>query len=266
MVQQDYWLKQTPDSPIFPDLLWSRPEHKAQAGKLLIIGGNLHGFIDPAEAYAHALKAGAGSVRVLLPNAVHKLAGAVLTEVTFAPSTPSGSFGQQALAEVLENATWADGVLLAGNFGHNSETTILLEKLLHKHTGQITLTKDAVDSLINSELALLDKNNRLYILTMAQLQKLGTRLRLTQPITFGMDLIQLVASLHEMTMAHQLTIIVKHLDQYLVAVGGRVSSTKAVRDTKKWRVQTAADCATWWLQNQSKPFEALTTAVYELTQ
>lgn len=264
MDQRNYWQKQQPESPLFPDMLWSRPEHKAQAGKLLIVGGNTHGFIDPAEAYSHAVKAGAGTVRVLLPDAVHKIAGAVLPQVEFAPSTPSGSFGQQALAEVLHEAAWADGILLAGNFGHNSETTILLEKLLHKHTGQITLTKDAYDSLANSDMALL-QGNRLHILTMAQLQKLATRLRATQPITFDMGLLQLIDSLHEMTGAHNLAVIVKHLDQYVVAINGQVSSTKTTKDTKKWRVRTAAYAATWWLQNPSKPFEALTTAIADLT-
>lgn len=265
MDQQTYWVKQIAGKPLFPDLVWSRPEHKAHAGKLFIIGGNTHGFIDPAEAYTHALKAGAGSVRVLLPDAVHKLAGSVLPQVEFAPSTPSGSFGHQALAEVTQGAAWADGVLLAGNFGHNSETTILLEKLLHKHPGQITLTKDAVDSLVNSSATLLE-GSRLYVVTIAQLQKLATRLRAKHPITFGMSLIQLADSLHEITKTYRLAVIVKHLDQYLVATDGRVSSTKTTHDTKKWRLQTATYASTWWLQNPAKPFEALTTAVFELTQ
>ena len=58
-----YWQRQEPGEPLFPDLLWSRPENRQFAGKLLIMGGNAHGFAAPAEAYAHAEKAGIGVAR-----------------------------------------------------------------------------------------------------------------------------------------------------------------------------------------------------------
>ncbi|HSX27740.1 MAG TPA: hypothetical protein VLG25_03070, partial [Patescibacteria group bacterium] len=120
-----YWQKQTKDKPLFPDLLWSRPENRAQAGKLLIIGGNAHGFAAPAEAYGQALEAGIGVVRVLLPDAVKAVAKHALETVDFAPSTPSGSFSKKGLAEFISHASWADGVLIAGDLGRNSETAIL---------------------------------------------------------------------------------------------------------------------------------------------
>src|ERR1700749_1211633 len=120
-MDRNYWHKQTTDKPLYPELLWSRPENKRFAGKLLIIGGSLHGFTAPAQAYAEALKAGIGSARVLLPDALQKTIGTVLEAGEFAPSTPSGSFSKQALAEALELSQWADGVLLAGDFDRNSE-------------------------------------------------------------------------------------------------------------------------------------------------
>src|SRR5690349_9866882 len=134
----DYWHKQTSEKPLFPDLLWSRPENKRHAGKLTIIGGNLHGFAAPAIAFNTAQKAGIGNVNVVLPNAIQKLVGTFLPEATFAPSTPSGSFGSQSLAELLDTAAWADGVLLAGDVGKNSETTVVLEAFLQKYTGLAT--------------------------------------------------------------------------------------------------------------------------------
>jgi hypothetical protein len=33
-------------------------------------------------------------------------------------------------------------------------------------------------------------------------------------------------------------------------------------DRPVWRIETAATAAVWWLQNPSKPFEALTTAAH----
>src|SRR5690348_6592497 len=116
------WYKQTLDKPLFPKLAWSRPETKQTAGKLLIIGGNLHGFAAPAEAFTHAKAAGIGTTKVLLPNALQKTVGTMLETGEYAPSTPSGSFSKAALDTWLDFSTWADGILLAGDIGRNSET------------------------------------------------------------------------------------------------------------------------------------------------
>jgi len=59
-------------------------------------------------------------------------------------------------------------------------------------------------------------------------------------------------------------IVTKHLDTIFVAAGGQVSTTKLTKDREIWRVSTAAHTAVWWLQNSSKTFEALTTAVLEV--
>ena len=40
-----------------------------------------------------------------------------------------------ALAPLLDLAQWADGVLLAGDIGRNSETTVLLETFMSKYHG-----------------------------------------------------------------------------------------------------------------------------------
>ena len=94
-----YWHRQTTEKPLFPDLLWSRPENKRHAGKLLIIGGNEHEFAAPAEAYAEAAKAGIGTAKVLLPNKLQKTIGKILENGEYAPSNNSGSFAKSALAE-----------------------------------------------------------------------------------------------------------------------------------------------------------------------
>ena len=40
-----FWHQQINDQPLYPDILWSQPEHKSMAGKLAIVGGNLHKFM-----------------------------------------------------------------------------------------------------------------------------------------------------------------------------------------------------------------------------
>lgn len=255
------WHKQTADQPLYPDLLWSRPQNKRQAGKLLIVGGNAHGFAAAGEAYGEAVKAGIGTARVLLPDSLQKTVGKVFEAGEYAPSTPSGSFAQTALAELLAMAEWADGVLLAGDFGRNSETAILLEKFAEEYTGQLTLAKDAVDYFINMPEKLLGRTNSLLVLSFAQLQKLATKARFPKAITFEMDFLRLVDILNEFTKRHQTAIITKHLQTIFVAVNGQVSTTKLDQDVEFWRVKTAAHAGVWWLQNPAKPFEALTTSL-----
>lgn len=259
-----YWHRQG-DKPLFPDLVWSRPENRTHAGKLLIMGGHAHGFAAPAEAYSEAEKAGIGVARVLLPDHIRpqlmKFQGPTLN-TEFAPSTPSGSFASKALAELLAAANWADGVLLAGDLGRNSETAIVLEKFVAKHSGLLVLTKDAVDYFTSSPQSILSRPDTCLVLTVAQLQKLASHAGFTTAFTFSMDLLKFVEALHDFTHQHSISIIVKHLDTILVAVDGQVSSTKTAKDIEEsWRVATAAHAAVWWLQGPSKPFETITTAI-----
>ncbi len=266
MTNIDYWHKQGSD-PLFPDLLWSRPENKLHAGKLLIVGGHAHGFAAPAEAYNESEKAGIGVSRVILPDHLHsqfrKFQGSVLS-TEFAPSTPSGSFASKSLAELLDAGAWADGVLLAGDFGRNSETAIVLEKLAQKYQGALILTKDAVDYFTSNPDPVVNRKRTCLVLTVAQLQKLATSCKFTEPITFGMGLLQLVDTLHLFTSIYPIQIVVKHLDGLYVAIDGQVSTTKTSEDLEEsWRVRTAAHVAVWLIQNPDKPFQAATTAISE---
>lgn len=256
-----YWHKQTPDKPLYPDLLWSRPENKNQAGKLLIVGGNSQGFAAAGEAYAEATKAGIGTARVLLPDSLQKTVGRIFEAGEYAPSTPSGSFSQRALAELLAMSQWADAVLLAGDFGRNSETAILLEQFIAKYSGQLTVTKDALDYFVTAPSGLLVRPQTLLVLSFAQLQKLAAIAHFTKAFTFNMDFLRLIESLRNFTQQHQSMIIVKHLQTIFVAVNGQVSTTKLTEDIDIWRVKTAATAAVWWLQNPSKSFEALTVSL-----
>ncbi|HXE10347.1 MAG TPA: hypothetical protein VN554_02875 [Verrucomicrobiae bacterium] len=257
----DYWVRQNIEEPLFPDLLWSRPENRRQAGKLLIAGGNAHGFAAAADAYAAAEAAGIGRARVLIPDSLRKTIGRVFAAGEYVPSTPSGSFSRRSLAELLALSQWADAVLLAGDFGRNSETAIVLEQFAAKYDGQLTLTKDAADYFIKTPAQLLDRSETLLIVSFAQLQKFAAGAGVTTAFTFDMDLLRVVKTLHDFTKRHQAAIITKHLDTIFVAAGGRVSTTKLTKDIEIWRVQTAGTAAVWWLQNPSKAFEALTSAV-----
>jgi hypothetical protein len=262
-MEHTYWHKQTVSQPLFADLMWSRPQNTLHAGKLLIIGGNAHGFAAPGEAYTEAVSAGVGVPKVVLPNVLQKTVGTVLENCEFVASNKSGSFAQNALADWLSFASWADGVLLAGDLGRNSETAIVLEKFIEKYRGLLVLTKDAVDYFKDTSLKILERPETTLVLSLAQLQKLAVSALFSTPITFSMTLPQLVDALHELTQKHAANIVVNHNNVLCVAVEGEVSTTQ-MEASETWRVKAAAHVAVWWLQNPTKPFASFTTSVVQL--
>ncbi len=257
-----YWQKQTKELPLFGELLWSRPENRRHAGKLLVLGGNLHGFSDPASAYSEAGKAGIGTCRVLLPDALHKTVGQLFPAAEYAASTAtSGSFARAALDEWLSQSAWADGVVLAGNFGHNSETSILIDSYVEKYGGPLTLVNDAIDYALNAPELFLSRPETSLVVSTAQLQKLAIAAKTATPITSSMALLQLADALYSFTKQHQATIVTYHDGTVLVGVNGKVSSTR-IHGANLTNI--AAHAAVWWLQNPAKPFEAITTSLLEI--
>lgn len=250
------WLRQTPDKPLFEDLLWSRPENRRHAGKLLIIGASSASFAAVSMAYAAASKAGIGTTRVLVPDSLEKMLFKVFPEAQFVSSTPSGSFARTSLGLICDAAAWADGVLLAGDFGKNSETEILLINFLDKYKGNLTLTGDSLDYFYEQPALILDRENTALVADFGQLQKLlSGRLLLKQ----SMNLAQVVEALISFGESCSSSIVTAHSGQIIVAGGGQVSTTPADNIDL---VSLAAFAAVWDLQQPGKPFEALTTAVY----
>ena len=258
---QDYWIKQEVGTPAFPDILWSRPENKQSSGKLLIIGGNAHGFIDVGLSYQVAVQSGAGTVRVLLPDALRKTVGARLENCEFAPSTPSGSFAKSALGELLIHAEWADCVLLAGEFGRNSETAVMLESFVQKFNGPLTITRDAVDYFFNRSDLLLDRPDTCIVASLGQIQKLATDSGLPQAITTSLDLVPLIKVIHEFESLHLAYLLTHQSGTTIVAIGNKISTTKTGNSDEIWRVPTAARASVYWMQSFNKVFESITSAL-----
>lgn len=254
------WLRQTADKPLFPDVLWSRPENKRHAGKLLVIGGHAQSFSAVSSAFVAASKAGAGTVRILLPDSLQKTLGGALAEAEYAVSTPIGSFSQKALAQMIDLSEWADAVLLAGDFGKNSETAILLEKFVDKYSGLLCLSGDSLDYFISNK-SILERDNTLIVGEISQIQKLAQpRATIRQQAELA-QLVNMLSNFTEMTAAEFVTF---HDSQLIVAVKGQVSTTKIDGDINS--EELAAYTSVWRLQQPDRAFESLTTAVFCLNK
>lgn len=256
-----YWKKQSLEHPLFPDIEWSKPEQRGQAGKLGIVGGNKLGFAGVAEAYSVATSAGVGQVRVLLPDVLKKTIPSVITDTLFGPTNPSGSLTKDASAELGALGAWADGVLLIGDAGRSSETAILYEQFIQDYKGPLTITRDAVDLVKNNSQSLVDRPKTLLIVSFAQLQKLFQSVYYPKVLTFSMQLTNLVEALHKFTITYPVSIAVLHRETFIVAHGGDVVTTPWDNPMMIWRGNTAAKAATYWLWSPTKPLEATSTAI-----
>lgn len=256
-----YWRKQTADTPLFPDIEWSKPENRLQAGKLGIVGGNKLGFAGVAEAYSIGKAAGVGEIRVLLPDVLRKTIPTSITDAQFAPTNPSGSLAKDAAAELATMTSWASGILLIGDAGRSSETAILYEQFIQDYQGQLVITRDAVDLVKNNAQALVDRPNTLLVVSFAQLQKLFQSVYYPKVLTFSMQLTNLVEALHKFTISYPVTIAVLHKDHFLVAHAGEVVTTEWTNPMAIWRGSVAARAAVYWVWNPGKTMESVVTSL-----
>lgn len=257
----DYWRTQTPDKPLYPDIEWSRPEQRSQAGRLAIVGGNLHGFAAVAEAYGAALEAGVGQVRALVPDALRRTIPSSMTDVLFAPTNPSGSLASDASHDLSALGEWANAILMVGDAGRNSETAILYETFLRESSHPVVLTRDAIDLVRNGAGQLVDRPNTTLVMSFAQLQKLFQAVYYPRVLSFSMQLMQLVDALHKFTITYPLTIVVLHRETLIVAHGGQATTTAWSSPMLIWRGITAARVSAYWIWNPSDPLGAATASI-----
>jgi ADP-dependent NAD(P)H-hydrate dehydratase / NAD(P)H-hydrate epimerase len=261
-----YWHKQTLQEALYPELLWSKPENKAQAGKILIVGGNALNFSAIAECYNEVMKAGAGTVRLLFPDKLKTTIKPLLPDAEFAPSTKSGGLALKALDSLLEHAAWADAVIFPGDIGKNSETIILLEKMAQKYNGPLGYARDACDWLSNTPDEIVNRSDTILALSTAHLQKLAKNLNHPKAITYSMNLNQLVEELHKITAKNKITVITMHAEKLVVALNGEVSTTETRQTATKpakWRIKAISHATVWSVQNINKKFPAITTGLFE---
>ena len=255
----DYWFKHSINEPLFSDLMWSKPENKTHAGKLLIIGGSTNGFAHTVGCYSKANSAGAGVVKVLIPVSTKKLIGQASEDIVYGAATKSGGFSQAALAEFIDTASWSDAVLLSGELGNNSETTILFEKFLEEYSGSLVIAGDAFDFSNSFWDVLLKSHAVTFVLDIAKLQKLSISAGLTKPITSNISLVNLIEILHEMTELNSANLLIEYAGFIIIASQGYVSTTN-LENKNNTQIKLAANAAVWYMQNKNKVFEALSCA------
>lgn len=254
-------LKQSADKPLFPDIIWNLPINKNGAGKLLIVGGNAHKFFAPAWAKKTAEDAGAGIIKICMPEAVKKLVGRA-DNIEFLPSNQSGSFSNDSLEPLLSLSNWADCVLFAGDIGRSSESSLTIEKFLSLYGGLVVITQDALDMFVENPQHILQREDTILVASFSQLQKIASRVSFTKPFLLSHSQSLFAENLVEFASSHNANWVTQFHDKTYVAAGGNISLTHISKDV--WRVEQSAKSATILMQQPEVPFEALTTSVLDV--
>lgn len=254
------WQKQL-DEPLFEDILWSRPQRKSQAGKLLIVGGNKFEFARVQESHKLALSAGIGEIKVILPKPLQKLIG-LQEDIFYLPATEGGSFSDEGYSELLGFADWADGVLIAGEVSRNSETVLMLRRFAMSWSGKLGLTHDALDQLANDRV-FAERDSTLLVGGLGQFQRLASTYGSDAAIKFSDNLDQLVASISSATTLTNHAWITAHDSWISACFQEQTISTKTGSPPENWRTPVATASMVHWIQNPTKQLPAAATAIFE---
>lgn len=254
-----FWQKQT-DKAIFPDVVWSRPEQKAQAKKLLIIGGHSGGFDQVGRVYQAALDAGIGHAKVVLPDRLKPSVGIHLPDAVFANLAPEPKLRGGALNQLMAYADWADGVVFTQT-GNNSQTALLTAAFIQALKNRLIVTDDLLELLAQDAQLLVGRPDTLFVLSFSGLQNLVKLAGSEVGLRHDMGLRPFVLALRELNQSIGAPLNVIFEQEIVSAHDGQIVTTP--RQFKPDPLMLAGWMATWWLQQPHRPIETLSAVVME---
>lgn len=272
-----YWQKAK--QPLFTDLAWNLPERKT--GRVAVLGGNSQSFSTPVRISEYlARQFPIQTVATLLPDALRpKLPP--LPNLTFFPSTASGSFDRSpALRAALADP---DAALFIGDLSKNSATTIALAEAIRptqlKHPADqgtttpssaapsplLVLARDSLDALAPEAGNWLNRDHLIIVASLLQLQKLLRAIYYPRMIMLSQPLVPALETLHKFTLSYPVTLCTFHQGQIITAHQGQIITTSLELTTYSpltlWSGQLAANILALNLYNLSHPLEATTAAL-----
>ena len=255
-MKHDYWLKQTSKQPAFPDVEWNRPQQASRAGRLAIVGGaGLH-FFGVTSSFEAATAAGAGEIRVLLPDSLQRTIPRTVSETRFLATTPAGSISAEAATDLQAANSWSTVTLLAGDFGKNSETAVAITRSALAATSPLIIARDSIDLLMQDISSFISRPSTTLICSFAQLQKIFRQLYYPKVLTFAMPLGLVVETLHKFTAVYPATLVVFHAEHIMVAHAGNVVSQPWDTPMDIWKGTTPGVVAAYqaWASSDEERF------------
>ena len=133
-----------------PRALPPRPAtaHKRSVGKVLVVAGSVSMAGAVVLTATGALRAGAGLVRMAVPECIGGLVGPQVIEALTArmPDTANGAFSFDAVGRVVELAAQMQVVALGPGIGKDTETMNFVTEVLHAVEQPVVLDADAISA------------------------------------------------------------------------------------------------------------------------
>lgn len=253
----DFIIQQS--KPLFPKILWNRPVTSRGAGRMLIVGGQAHGFSGVQAAFAAALAAGIGECRLVLPDALRKVmppSGGV----NLVASTPTGSMARAALDEIIQLAEESDVVVVGIDLGKNSETMLLVERLMMELEDKlVVLAGDGLNILeFNTKLAC--RSDVMLVASNKELVRLHNFF--DQPVNFQVKMLESKVNLAAKMAEVAGCMVVGYGPELTVSAAGQSGVTPSQGETTGLEVALAAVEAVFLVHNRGQRFEGLMTGAY----
>lgn len=209
-----------------PQIDCQRPEQKALAGKIAVIGGNENSFAPIIKFANTAKEAGIDQVKAILPAALStKINPAVKAEgLVFVGDKKAQGFEAGAIASAKQELGGLDYVVWAGEMGRSQGAKEFLRDLIGDSSREALLTRDAVDLALEGAEKWLEQDNMLLILSLAQLKKLAQVIYYPKMLNLTMPLNQIVEFLHKFTLSYPVKIMLLAAGQVNIAQNGDVRS------------------------------------------
>jgi len=123
--------------------------HKHSVGKILVVAGSRDFTGAPFMCTQSALRAGAGSVVLAVPESLHFILARKLTEAMVhpLPETSEGTMASGAFDALVPRIEWADVVILGPGLSRNAETADLVHRLIPRIRKPLILDADGLVGL-----------------------------------------------------------------------------------------------------------------------
>jgi NAD(P)H-hydrate repair Nnr-like enzyme with NAD(P)H-hydrate dehydratase domain len=253
------FIRQT-DAPLYPKVLFNRPVTRSGGGRLLIVGGHTGEFSLPTAIHQFAVAAGVGEATAVLPDALAKFLGGA-PGTAFAAASTSGSLGREALGRILELSEEADAVAIGASLSNNSNTAMLIERLIVEIKRPVVIFDEALIALRHNITAVTNNPDALVILTMAEVFKLCTALNVSITIRPGGGLVNKLEIIQDLADASACAYAV-YGTEIVVAAGGQLVVTPLNYRLALTPALFYGVLSTFWLQNRANPTAGLATGAY----
>src|ERR1700683_256876 len=248
------------DAPLFPNVLFNRPVTRHAAGRMLLVGGHAHEFSLPPAIHQLAMAAGIGECNVVLPDTLASLlSGAPGT--LFAAANPSGALSREALGRILELAEDADAVAVGASLSNNSDTAMLIERLITGIERPLIAFDDALTATQHNAGTVTGNPDALVILTMTEVFKLAGRLGIAINIRRGAGLINKLEIIQDLKAATQCQFAV-YGSEIIVAADTALIVTPISYRLSLVPALFYAVLGTFWLQNRTNQRAGLATGAW----